>query len=285
MPADLGKLTCLHSGPEADIPAAHEGVLAAASAAADVSITDQDVAKKAVDDSADTPSVWFVNFPQKEAAEQKSLLAGYLQNVQDYRCWASLVWWRTVYSQKAVPQDNSPESKAARSAYCAKVATKHMRMTPWLAMNVDDNVSKNIECKVQDFHTDLIKAVLQGFVDVTPSILKSLEKILDSLRLSIKQSSSSGQSRTIVCERYEYIPQANVIKSYVRIISFSVTESIKNVQNAKKTESHVKCAIDYNNYEAVFNQKLWMEEAKNIEEEQKKAADDFRKKQTIDCDP
>lgn len=285
MSTDLGKLTCLHSesGPEVDLAPTHEAVLAAA--AEGPSIADKDVAEKAVDDSKDAPSIWFVNFPEKKAAEQKSLLADYMQNVQDYRCWASLIWWRTVYGQPKVPQDGSAASKAARSAYCAKVAAKHMRQTPWLAMNVDENVSKDIECDVREFHTELIQAVLKGFVGVSGNIFKALEAILESLRLSINQSSSTGQSRTIVCERYEYIPQADVIRSYVRVISFSITENIKHVNNAKKTEHRVKCSIDYSNYDAVFNQKLWAEEAKEINEEQKKAAEEFRKKQTIDCDP
>ena len=71
----------------------------------------------------------------------------------------------------------------------------------------------------------------------------------------------------------------------MRIISFSVDNSIKNLQNAKKTEIRVKCTIRYNDYEAGFKQKLWRDVAKDIGEEQKKAADDFRKQQTIDCPP
>lgn len=70
-----------------------------------------------------------------------------------------------------------------------------------------------------------------------------------------------------------------------RLISFSVTNSMRDVQNAKKTVQHVRCTIDYNDYEASFNQKLWGETSKGIEEEQKKAADEFRKRQTIDCPP
>jgi flagellar biosynthesis regulator FlaF len=71
----------------------------------------------------------------------------------------------------------------------------------------------------------------------------------------------------------------------VRVISFSVNDSIKNVQNAKKTETHIKCKISYNDYEASFNQKLWADVSKDIDQEQKQAADDFRKQQTIDCPP
>jgi hypothetical protein len=69
----------------------------------------------------------------------------------------------------------------------------------------------------------------------------------------------------------------------VRLISFSVTDSMRDVQKAKSTERRVKCTIEYNDYEANFNQKLWGVEASKIDEDQKKAADDFRKQQTVDC--
>ena len=74
-------------------------------------------------------------------------------------------------------------------------------------------------------------------------------------------------------------------RANVRLVSFTVTDSMRNVQKAKKTGRRVKCTIDYAEYDAVFNRKLWSESSKGIEEEQKKAADDFRKQQTIDCPP
>lgn len=60
---------------------------------------------------------------------------------------------------------------------------------------------------------------------------------------------------------------------------------MRNVEKAKKTERRVKCTIAYNEYEAVFNRKLWDANSEQIEAEQKKAADEFRKQQTVDCPP
>ncbi|KAF2840444.1 hypothetical protein M501DRAFT_1015498 [Patellaria atrata CBS 101060] len=245
----------------------------------------QSVADKAVQDAKQAPSVWFVNFPDKSSADQKHALGDYMQDVQDYRCWASLVWWKTVYGNTSVPQDGSKESTAKRSAYCAKVAMKHMRMTPWLAMNVDHTVSKSIKCSTSQFHLELVKAVLVGFVDVSAAIVAALEGILSSLAQTIEQSAGDSETRTIVCERYEYLPEADLIKSYVRIVSFTVTDSMKNVQNAKKTTREVECSIDYMEYEATFNRKLWKQTAQAIDDEQKKAAKDFVGQQTIDCAP
>jgi hypothetical protein len=82
-----------------------------------------------------------------------------------------------------------------------------------LALNVDQNLSKEIECASNEFHPELIKAVLAGFVGVTPSVILALEGILESLSNTISQSKSSSENKAIVCERYEYIPEANVIRS------------------------------------------------------------------------
>lgn len=127
---DFGILTDRSQGLGAQPPAAYDMIAAVAASGTD---TDQQVAEKAVNDSMQTPSVWFVNFPSKAAAGQQELLGKYMQNVQNYRSWASLVWWKTVFAAdpKKIPQDGSSGSAATRSAYCARVAVKHMQTTPW----------------------------------------------------------------------------------------------------------------------------------------------------------
>lgn len=82
-----------------------------------------------------------------------------------------------------------------------------------LGMNTDHNLSRKIECKSTEFHFKLLDAVLAGFVDMTPAVLKALEGILQSLSKTVEQSSSNADTKSIVCERYEYIPQADLIKS------------------------------------------------------------------------
>ncbi|KAI0836851.1 hypothetical protein F5Y06DRAFT_298085 [Hypoxylon sp. FL0890] len=279
---DVGKVVDLYSGLGVQPAAAFNDLMAVAGK---TELPNKEVAEKAVKDAKEVPSVWFVNFPDKTSTEHKGVLQKYMQSIEDYRCWASLVWWRTVYGSDKIPQDGKKESIATRSAYCARVAVHHMKTTPWIAMSLDHNVSKNIECKTTEFHTELIKAILLGFVNVTPSVILALEGILESLRLTIQQSSSNSENKTIVCERYEYLPQADAIKSYIRVISFSVTNSMRNVQNAKKTSKLIKCTIDYNDYEALFNQNKWNDAAAKIDEEQKKAAEDFVKQETVNCPP
>ena len=55
-------------------------------------LDDKTVADQAVADSKNAPSIWFANFPNKEAAGAKKTLASYMQHVENYRCWASLIW-------------------------------------------------------------------------------------------------------------------------------------------------------------------------------------------------
>jgi hypothetical protein len=124
----LGKLVDLSPGLGVQPPIAFISIKAAADSAPQ---SDKEVAEKAVKDSKDVPSIWFVNFPEKSAAERTKLLAKYMQNIEDYRCWSSLIWWRTVFGNTKIPQDDSNESKATRTAFLAKVAVHHMKLTPW----------------------------------------------------------------------------------------------------------------------------------------------------------
>lgn len=111
-----------------------------------------------------------------------------------------------------------------------------------------------------------------GFAAVTPSVLAALEGILESLRRTISSSPSNLNTKTIVCQRYEYSSLANVIRSYVGIIHFSVTECMRNINNAKKPENWVTYSLEYNECEADFDEKLWRKAADNIDEGMERAA-------------
>lgn len=80
-------------------------------------------------------------------------------------------------------------------------------------MNSDNNISKEIDCKADDFHAELIRAVLDGFVTVTPAICEALESILQPLGRAISETNQSNENKMIACSRYEYLPEANAITS------------------------------------------------------------------------
>lgn len=71
----------------------------------------------------------------------------------------------------------------------------------------------------------------------------------------------------------------------VRLISFSITEKVKDVRKAKKDSKTVTCDIQYVEYEATFNRNLWQVAAEKISGSQKEAAEDFVDNGTIDIDP
>lgn len=127
-PFDLGTIIEVPPDKGVQPPQTFEDIMAALDM---IGFPDDEVAKKAVHDNKDQPSIWFVDFPDQAAADQPQLLQKYMQSIQDYRCWASVVWWSNAFGCPKIPQDGNLSSVAARSAYCAKVGVKHMRGTPW----------------------------------------------------------------------------------------------------------------------------------------------------------
>ena len=130
---ELGKLTSCSTDADVLPPSTFNDIQALANSDAD--IDDKSIAERAVKDTKEVPSIWFVNFPSKSATSQPKHLAAYMQDIQDYRCWASLVWWRKVFSTGALPQDGSETSIRIRNAYCAKMGIYHMKTTPWYGLS------------------------------------------------------------------------------------------------------------------------------------------------------
>ncbi|KAJ5094399.1 hypothetical protein N7456_010260 [Penicillium angulare] len=88
--------------------------------------------QKAISDTENEPSIWWVDFPDKQSVEKQDLLAITMNKVNEYRNWASLQWWQTVFgNDQRVPQDSSAPSATIRSSFCAEVASVHMKQTPW----------------------------------------------------------------------------------------------------------------------------------------------------------
>ncbi|KAH9993908.1 hypothetical protein F4779DRAFT_608394 [Xylariaceae sp. FL0662B] len=184
-------------------------------------------------ESADS-SLWFVNFPSASAIESPEALRKCMQNVENYHCWVSS-------KCKGIPE---------------RIA-QDMRSTMWLGTQSDQRVSKEIQCNINEFHSELINAILAGFVDVGPGFLRTLEKILDSLRRTVAQTTSGSRTSTLIGHRYDYVPGVNVIRPSMRVVSFSVTDSIKHIQTSKSTETEIKCTIEYTEYAALFNESIW----------------------------
>ncbi|KAF2135615.1 uncharacterized protein K452DRAFT_303423 [Aplosporella prunicola CBS 121167] len=281
-PVDLGKLVDLNPGLGPQPPMTYDGIMEAAGRS---TLSDKEIAEKAKEEWDSFPSIWFCNFPDQPSTSMQQRLAEYMQDIKDYRSWASLIWWRTVFSHPDMPQDSSMQSRIRRSAYCARVGVHHMKTTPWLSISRDVNHSKIIECRVEEFHGELIRAVLAGFVGVNARTIEALETVLKSMTKTIEQSSGEAMNKMIACERYEYIRQSDTVRSFVRLVSFAVTQSMRQVSRAKQTSSWVRCTIDYNDYEAGFNRSMWQRSKELIHEQQMKEMEDFINESTVDIPP
>jgi len=80
-------------------------------------------------------------------------------------------------------------------------------------MSSVNHQEKNIRCYSRQFHTELVKNVLAGFVGLGPATFLALEGILNSLASTVEQSDGSKQTKMIVCEKYEYHKESDSIAS------------------------------------------------------------------------
>ncbi|OJJ43577.1 hypothetical protein ASPZODRAFT_145931 [Penicilliopsis zonata CBS 506.65] len=183
-----------------------------------------------------------------------------MDEVTEYRRWISLQWWLAVLNHSQVPRDDSER----------------------LSVSVDHSVSKEIRCPQRDFHVQLITKVLEGFVGITSTVLQALEVVLKALVDTAQHATQDNEIKTIVFQRYEYIPAAETVMSFVRVVSFILTENLRAIGN-KKTETEIVCRIEYKEYEAMFSSNQWAGITLMIKDVDKKIMQDFVKKSTINC--
>ena len=82
------------------------------------------------------------------------------------------------------------------------------------AITFDHNVTKRIEVKKADFHTAILKAVLEGFA-VPETVYYQLEKILTTIGDNITASRTKGgenQQYWLMLTRYDWQPEIETIQ-------------------------------------------------------------------------
>ncbi|TRX90981.1 hypothetical protein FHL15_008186 [Xylaria flabelliformis] len=238
--------------------------------------------EKALDDNADAPSVTFINFPENIPEEIKQKLREYQDSILQYRSWASLIWENSVDKNPDLPKDSSALSKMARTTYLASVGDYHMRHTPWLAKRSDNAVHKRITCESSQFHTQLITSVLEGFVNLSPTIFTVLESVLESISKTTSLSQGESHVTIIVSERYEWDESTERIRSYICLTSFALGIQAYEIQSWKTTEKYIDTEIMYQRYEVEFVHQDWEYASEKIEKWKKGVMDDFVKDVTID---
>ena len=134
-----------------------------------------------------------------------------------------------------------------------------------------------IECKIEQFHDELIDAVLEGFVNITQAVRKTLETLLRGIGNTIETSDLDTYTDLVSLEAFEWNATVQLVRAgtdlawdkiwpmladrqaVLRLVYFSVDYRLKEFQNGKKHTTHVKVTITFLEYQARFNQRRWQQ--------------------------
>ncbi|KAF3761666.1 hypothetical protein M406DRAFT_358073 [Cryphonectria parasitica EP155] len=235
--------------------------------------------------SSDHQPIWFVNFPLELSASVQNSLRDYQQVVLDFRCWSSLKWWTEVFTR--IPVSDDPLTKIKQTSEFAMVACRDMTQMPWLKTTMSPQRSTNaIQCPIGELHPAIIAGTMSKWFANNPAALAPLETVLQAVVGSISEATFNyNDTRTVVTEKYEYMSEAQSIKSSVRLLCFEISRSFYDVQSGKSTQIWVNCDMSYLEYEAEFKIEEWKKSQNSIDEQQKPVLQEFVKKQTVDIGP
>lgn len=72
---------------------------------------------------------------------------------------------------------------------------------PFVRQNTREKV---IECKIEEFHSELIDAVVGGFTNVTDAVRKALETVLESLGKTIESTTLDTYRELVTIDDYRW---------------------------------------------------------------------------------
>ncbi|CAN9122734.1 unnamed protein product [Alternaria alternata] len=205
----------------------------------------QQTVAQAVKINKDFPSLWFVNFPKHMESQDVDLVHRSRQNMTDFRSWSSQKWWEEVARRDGVPQDMF--QRARQSKLFAKV------MSDW------ESVDRDIVDAVEPLLQDIVRSARAGAIPQDAEELK-----------------------VVILEKYEWNANARSVTSYIRLISFELSEAFyKVICNKGDPTSYVSVDLALLQYEAVFESSLWNQFALTLKKDQKDPFQDFINLQTI----
>ncbi|CAN9480131.1 unnamed protein product [Alternaria alternata] len=205
----------------------------------------QQTVAQAVKINKDFPSLWFVNFPKHMESQDVDLVHRSRQNMTDFRSWSSQKWWEEVARRDGVPQDMF--QRARQSKLFAKV------MSDW------ESVDRDIVDAVEPLLQDIVRSARAGAIP-----------------------QDAGELKVVILEKYEWNANARSVTSYIRLISFELSEAFyKVISNKGDPTSYVSVDLALLQYEAVFESSLWNQFALTLKKDQKDPFQDFINLQTI----
>ena len=77
------------------------------------------------------PSIWFVNFPPSLDDGKKAHLTSLMDDMLEYRSWASVQWWTEVFRRVPGGITQDPTTMKAQSRELAIAAYSMLRGTTW----------------------------------------------------------------------------------------------------------------------------------------------------------
>ncbi|CAN9443139.1 unnamed protein product [Alternaria alternata] len=225
----------------------------------------QQTVAQAVKINKDFPSLWFVNFPKHMKSQDVDLVHRSRQNMTDFRSWSSQKWWEEVARRDGVAQDMF--QRARQSKLFAKVACEDM-------------------CKMSWYEAlRFLISVMSDWESVDRDIVDAVEPLLQDIVRSARAGAipqDTGELKVVILEKYEWNANARSVTSYIRLISFELSEAFyKVISNKGDPTSYVSVDLALLQYEAVFESSLWNQFASTLEKDQKDPFQDFINLQTI----
>ncbi|OAG16713.1 hypothetical protein CC77DRAFT_1053350 [Alternaria alternata] len=244
----------------------------------------QQTVAQAVKINKDFPSLWFVNFPKHMKSQDVDLVHRSRQNMTDFRSWSSQKWWEEVARRGGVAQDMF--QRARQSKLFAKVACEDMCKMSWLRTTKPPiNMNRSIRCMARMLHQNIVSQVMSDWESVDRDIVDAVEPLLQDIVRSARAGAipqDTGELKVVILEKYEWNANARSVTSYIRLISFELSEAFyKVISNKGDPTSYVSVDLALLQYEAVFESSLWNQFASTLEKDQKDPFQDFINLQTI----
>ncbi|RII22951.1 hypothetical protein CUC08_Gglean013162 [Alternaria sp. MG1] len=266
----------------------------------------QQTVTQAVKINKDFPSLWFVNFPKHMESQDVTIVHRSRQNMTDFRSWSSQKWWEEVARRDGVPEDMF--QRARQSKLFAKIACEDMCRMSWyealgflIPVTHDKtnmfssqrlhttkppiDINRSIRCMAGTLHHNIVSQVMSDWGSVDRDIVDAVEPLLQDIVRSARAGAipqEAGELKVVILEKYEWDANARSVTSYIRLISFELSEAFyKVISNKSDPMSYVSVDLALLQYEAVFESSLWNQFALTLEKDQKDPFQDFINLQTI----
>ncbi|RAQ58623.1 hypothetical protein COH21_011325, partial [Aspergillus flavus] len=125
--------------------------------------------------------------------------------------------------------------------------------------NNDVYSENNINTSKSEFHLSMISDMLVGLLDGITGISKTIEDVFSGLANLIFENKNQVQSRTVwsLFHVFLYDKTTDDVRTYFRIINYSVTAEMVEYVSNKTTHQEVKMGFNFNMTDLSLNENQW----------------------------